>query len=41
VIRHLKRYADPELAQALDGVSEIADSRYDWSLNEAPAGGGS
>jgi hypothetical protein len=39
VIRHLKRYADAALEAALDGVSEIADSRYDWSLNEAPAGG--
>jgi hypothetical protein len=39
VIRHLRQYANEDLAAALDGVSEIADSRYDWSLNEAPAGG--
>ena len=39
VIRHLRQYADEKLAAALDDVSEIADSRYDWSLNEAPAGG--
>ena len=39
VIRHLRQYADEELAAALDGVSAIADSRYDWSLNEAPKGG--
>ncbi len=39
VIRHLRQYADDDLRAALDGVSEIADSRYDWSINEAPAGG--
>ena len=39
VIRHLRQYADADLKAALDGVSEIADSRYDWSLNEAPASG--
>ena len=39
VIRHLRQYADADLKAALDGVNEIADSRYDWSLNEAPASG--
>jgi hypothetical protein len=39
VIRHLRQYADADLKAALDGVSAIADSRYDWSLNEAPASG--
>lgn len=41
VIRHLKRYADADLKAALEGVSAIADSRYDWSLNAASAKGGS
>lgn len=35
VIEHLKRYADPPLAHALDGVGAIADDRYDWRLNDA------
>jgi hypothetical protein len=39
VIRHLRQHADAELRATLDGISDIADSRYDWSLNEAPAGG--
>ena len=37
VIRHLRQYADSQLRAQLETVSEIADSRYDWSLNEAPA----
>ncbi|MBK1668748.1 DUF547 domain-containing protein [Rhodovibrio sodomensis] len=41
VIRHLRQYADAELEAQLDGISRIADSRYDWSLNDAPARGGS
>lgn len=34
VIAHLKRYADEPLAGALEGVSSIADSEYDWALND-------
>ena len=34
VIRHLRRYAAPELARELDGVDHIADDDYDWSLND-------
>jgi hypothetical protein len=34
VIAHLKRYADKPLAARLKAVSEIADYRYDWSLND-------
>jgi hypothetical protein len=37
VIRHLKRYAEPSLEAELDSISEIAASRYDWSLNGAKA----
>ena len=35
VIRHLRQYAEPELASALEGVTRIADDDYDWALNEA------
>ncbi|MGB1581740.1 MAG: DUF547 domain-containing protein [Nevskiales bacterium] len=34
VIRHLKQYAEPELAGALDSVSKISKDFYDWSLNQ-------
>ncbi len=34
VISHLRRYASPVLADALDGVSRIADDGYDWALND-------
>ena len=34
VIRHLRQYAKPPLANRLDKVMRIADDRYDWSLNE-------
>lgn len=34
VIAHLQRYADPDLARRLAAVSEIADDRYDWALND-------
>ena len=36
VIEHLKRYADPELATALDGIDLIDDDSYDWALNDGP-----
>lgn len=35
VIRHLRQYAGPELAPALDGVKRLADDHYDWTLNDA------
>ncbi len=35
VIAHLKRYAGPELAQALETVTDIEDYAYDWALNDA------
>jgi hypothetical protein len=41
VIRHLRQYAEADLRARLDGVSGIADSRYDWSINAATADGGS
>jgi hypothetical protein len=34
VIRHLKKFAAPDLAATLDDVTEIDDA-YDWSLNDA------
>ena len=33
VVEHLRRYARPELAAALAGVSGVASYTYDWSLN--------
>ncbi|MDH3451030.1 MAG: DUF547 domain-containing protein [Gammaproteobacteria bacterium] len=35
VIKHLSRYASPELAAKLAGVTRIDDDRYDWQLNDA------
>jgi hypothetical protein len=35
VIAHLKKYADPDLANLLKGVSRLSDDVYDWSLNDA------
>jgi len=34
VIAHLKTYADPDLAQKLQGTTSIADYAYDWLLND-------
>lgn len=34
VIKHLRRYAEPELAAALAGVDRIDDTVYDWDLND-------
>jgi hypothetical protein len=39
VIRHLRQHADAELKAQLDGVDAIADSRYDWSLNDTARAG--
>jgi hypothetical protein len=35
VIRHLQKFAMPKLRSALATVEDIADDRYDWSLNDA------
>ncbi len=34
VLAHLKRYAAPALAERLDAIGDIEDTRYDWSLND-------
>lgn len=34
VIRHLRRYADPALAQRLEKTATIAGYGYDWALND-------
>ncbi len=33
IIAHLRRYAEPALAQRLQNVTRIAGNSYDWSLN--------
>ena len=33
VIAHLRRYATADLRAALDGIDNIADDSYDWSIN--------
>ena len=33
IIAHLKRYAEPPLREALEGIREIDDDEYDWRLN--------
>ena len=38
ILAHLRRYAAPPLAAALDEVSEIDGYAYDWALNDAPGG---
>ncbi len=35
VIQHLRRYAEPGLAAAIERATGIADDRYDWALNDA------
>jgi hypothetical protein len=35
VIAHLRRHADPALAERLAGFDAIDDAAYDWSLNDA------
>jgi hypothetical protein len=35
VIRHLLRYAEPELAARIRAAPKLADDRYDWALNDA------
>lgn len=34
VLEHIRRYADAELKQRLNGVSQIDDTFYDWTLND-------
>ena len=33
VLRHLRLYAEPELAAALSAIQSIDDYEYDWGLN--------
>ena len=33
-LKHIRQYAGPELAAAIDGGAKIVDYGYDWSLNE-------
>lgn len=35
VIEHLRKYADPDLAASLEGISRITGDDYDWALNDA------
>lgn len=37
VVTHLKSFAEDQLSAKLESVSEIADHRYDWSLNDTRA----
>jgi len=39
VIAHLRRYAGPDLASRLEGITRIAGHSYDWSLNDATGAG--
>lgn len=36
VLRHLKRYAAPELKAELERIDALEDVAYDWALNGAP-----
>lgn len=38
VLAHLRRYAGPELAKALEAIRKIDGFEYDWSLNALTAG---
>ncbi|MEZ5843294.1 MAG: DUF547 domain-containing protein [Hyphomicrobiaceae bacterium] len=35
VLSHVRKFAAPDLAKRLDGISAIASYDYDWSLNDA------
>jgi len=35
VLRHLRRFAEPSLAKALEGYDAIDDYEYDWGLNDS------
>ena len=35
VLAHLRRYAGPDLATSLKGISAVSNHQYDWSLNDA------
>ena len=34
VVKHLRQYADPTLAQAIDNGAKISKFDYNWTLNE-------
>jgi len=38
VLAHLRRYAAPDLARALEGRRDISAYQYDWKLNDARPG---
>ena len=40
VLAHVRRYADPELAKALESIDEPSAFGYDWRLNDATSVGG-
>lgn len=35
VVAHVKRYADPKLAEAIDSLQRFSDGGYDWRLADA------
>lgn len=35
VVAHVKRYADPDLANAIGSLQRFSEGGYDWSLNDA------
>ena len=37
LLAHLKRYAEPRLQRALDGVAQVERQSFDWRLNAASA----
>ncbi len=37
IIEHLRGFAKPRLAAALQGIDEVTGTDYDWSLNDAAA----
>lgn len=37
LLAHVRRYAEPGLKAKLKGASQVADHRYDWSLNDLNA----
>jgi hypothetical protein len=39
ILAHLARYAEPDLAAKLAGITKLDDHAYDWTLNDAEASG--
>ena len=37
VLDHLRRYANPRLAERLANINSIASDSYDWRLNDTAA----